>query len=664
MADLKWILSLLILQFIIFALVSASSEETKEEFNEELLLKPLPDRKVLVHFHFDSRANLSTSNGGYHLHLFPKAIYQLVHKFHIREMELSFTQGRWNYERWGSFDPISSSNAKPPGVELWAVFDAPPPKVDALWKNLTHTLSGLFCASVNFLESSTSYSSPDWGFRASSGSLRYGTLPREAVCTENLTPWLKLLPCRDKAGLAELMDRPSIFRGFYHSQRLHLVSSDSASGAVLAVQLEQTLTVVLQPVLQTEAKSFKAISAMQPDWSLSSIFGRKVNKKCVLAKSSNIHLQLDRGLVSQMKNIWVKNMGTNPDDAAFKGAVRNPTFELSDAPDKVIKEVGNVENEESSLLYVFCIEKHAEAKPFDLALTWKLPVVWSCSHAPLLANRFLVGSGNERGAIVISLKTINHSQSLVCTDTSEGRCALHINIFQVVPWYVKVYYHTLRIFIDGVIQPATNITTKMHVSPSEDKVSPGMLELALKFPRSMKSAALYLDFDKGFLHINEYPPDANQGFDIPSAVVSFPDFHSSLNFVGDSQPSPLMSRLQERSPAVAYTEVLLVPLTTPDFSMPYNVITITCTIFALYFGSLLNALRRRAGEEQRLLKDRANRKLGKLPQILQKFLARLRGKPVDQHQQPSSLPSSTKHKLIFKVTLVALVAIAWHYYFR
>lgn len=64
--------------------------------------------------------------------------------------------------------------------------------------------------------------------------------------------------------------------------------------------------------------------------------------------------------------------------------------------------------------------------------------------------------------------------------------------------------------------------------------------------------------------------------------------------------------MQERSTILSYTEVLLVPLTTPDFSMPYNVITITCTVFALYFGSLLNALRRRAGEEERLLKSRGN----------------------------------------------------------
>ncbi|XP_040864135.1 uncharacterized protein [Glycine max] len=48
-----------------------------------------------------------------------------VQKYHIKAMKLSFTQGRWNYERWGGFDSISCNNAKPPGVELWAVFDVP-----------------------------------------------------------------------------------------------------------------------------------------------------------------------------------------------------------------------------------------------------------------------------------------------------------------------------------------------------------------------------------------------------------------------------------------------------------------------------------------------------------------------------------------------------------
>merc|ERR1712062_754793 len=37
-----------------------------------------------------------------------------------------------------------------------------------------------------------------------------------------------------------------------------------------------------------------------------------------------------------------------------------------------------------------------------------------------------------------------------------------------------------------------------------------------------------------------------------------------------------------------YTEALLANLPTPDFSMPYNVICLTCTVIALAFGPLAN----------------------------------------------------------------------------
>ncbi len=41
-----------------------------------------------------------------------------------------------------------------------------------------------------------------------------------------------------------------------------------------------------------------------------------------------------------------------------------------------------------------------------------------------------------------------------------------------------------------------------------------------------------------------------------------------------------------------YTEPLLVNLPTPDFSMPYNVICLTCTVVAVGYGSFYNLLTR------------------------------------------------------------------------
>ncbi|KAL3633323.1 hypothetical protein CASFOL_022850 [Castilleja foliolosa] len=635
MTFLKPTFFLLLILFSVFESMAEAKivEELNEEFTEALLLSPLPDRKVLAHFHFQSSAPPTRTYGRHH-HIFPKSIYQLVHKFQIREMELSFTQGRWNYERWGGFDPISNANAKPPGVELWADFDVPQTQIDDSWRNLTHALSGLFCASINFLEHSTSYSSPQWSFRSVSDKLRYGTLPREAVCTENLTPWLKLLPCRDKAGLSLLMDRPSIYRGYYHSQRLHLKSDEFDSSKMSnGIVLEQTLTVVLQPNTVSGKTS-------QPSWSLSSLFGRKVSGKCSLSNSSNVYVQFEKSLLSE---------------------ANNPLFELSPPPKRVIKEVEGFQKE-GSVFYEFPVDGYDESEPFNLGLKWKVPVVWSCEQAPLRASRFLLGTGNERGAIAISMKSTNSSNHVERNGSGEKECWLRVGIFQVVPWYVKVYYHTLELFLDGEPQPAMDNIEKIRVSPSEDKVSPGMMEIELRLPCGVKTAALTLEFDKGFLHIDEYPPDANQGFDIPSAVVHFADFYSNMSFHNDLfRKVPFLSNLQEKTPVLSYTEVLLVPLTTPDFSMPYNVITITCTVFALYFGSLLNALQRRVGEEERLLNEKA-KKTGPLTSMLSKLSAKLRGKSYEPPKPSSSTRTPTNYKLIAKVAVVAGIAVAWQYY--
>ncbi|KAM3224085.1 hypothetical protein ACQJBY_057471 [Aegilops geniculata] len=624
-------LSLLLLLLLLTSASSAAA--AAEEFTEELLLRPLPDRKALAHFHFRSSKPPTAASGRHH-HLFPKAISQLVQNFHISELELSFTQGRWNYEIWGGFDPLSTDNAKPPGVELWAVLNLPFADIDATWKNLTHTLSGLFCASINFLESSTAFSAPHWGFKSNEGNLRYGALPREAVCTENLTPWLKLLPCRDKAGIASLLYRPSIYKGYYHSQKLKLTSSRTQG-----IILDQSLTVVLQPNTSKSKQVYSTGGKLQPSWSMEHLFNRKLLGKCLVSKSSRIFVEIEKGMLVKYgpEVSW-----------------SNEFFELSTAPDRVLKELDHSEVQ-SSFLYEYDLSNYNNHKPLDVGITWKLPLIWSCSPAPYNARRFLMGSGNERGSIALSfLSTDLHKQ----LPGSSSDCSIKAVVLQIFPWYVKVFYHSLQIFIDGSSKAVSEVLDMIHVTPSEDKLSPGTLEMLLRFPCGMQSATLILDFDKGFLHIDEYPPDANQGFDIPSALVSFPDFNSSRRYpeIDPMFVSPLLENFKEDNVVKSYTEVLLVPLTTPDFSMPYNVITFTCTVLALYIGSLLNALRRRVGEEECRL-----RKAAVKPALVPLLLARLRGHKVDPSESESSPASPVGLKLLVKVALVAAVAVVSHY---
>jgi len=63
------------------------------------------------------------------------------------------------------------------------------------WKSFAHELGGLLCASLNFVDSNVSSSSPHYSFRPQStlpistnlkqdnSLLRYAVLPREIVCT-------------------------------------------------------------------------------------------------------------------------------------------------------------------------------------------------------------------------------------------------------------------------------------------------------------------------------------------------------------------------------------------------------------------------------------------------------------------------------------------------
>lgn len=82
-------------------------------------------------------------------------------------------------------------------------------------------------------------------------------------------------------------------------------------------------------------------------------------------------------------------------------------------------------------------------------------------------------------------------------------------------------------------------------------------------------------FDKALLQFAEYPPDANHGFEIDAAVITV---------LSPESGSPVYEMR---------TSTLLLSLSTPDFSMPYNVIILTSTIMGLIFGMLYNLMVKR-----------------------------------------------------------------------
>ena len=117
---------------------------------------------------------------------------------------------------------------------------------------MTNALSGLFCASLNFIDG-TRTTRPVMSFRPEGDHpnatmenmhLLYGTLPREVVCTENLTPFLKLLPCKGKAGIASLLDGHKLFDASWQTMAID-VRPVCPPGGECVLEIEQTIDMVL-----------------------------------------------------------------------------------------------------------------------------------------------------------------------------------------------------------------------------------------------------------------------------------------------------------------------------------------------------------------------------------------------------------------------------------
>lgn len=100
-----------------------------------------------------------------------------------------------------------------------------------------------------------------------------------------------------------------------------------------------------------------------------------------------------------------------------------------------------------------------------------------------------------------------------------------------------------------------------------------------------------MDVMKPFLRYTEHPPDAERGWDLPPAVF-VPLIPNAPNDTSTANVADLYLKLKLK-PRRMYTPILLVDLATPDFSMPYNVIIMSCTLIALIFGSVFNLLTRK-----------------------------------------------------------------------
>lgn len=124
-------------------------------------------------------------------------------------------------------------------------------RANARWLTLSNALSGLFCASLNFIDSTktvrpvSTFELEGSHSAASNLHLIHGALPHEVVCTENLTPFLKLLPCKGKAGISSLLDGHKLFDASWQTMSIDVRPLCPSDGSECLVEIDQTVDMVL-----------------------------------------------------------------------------------------------------------------------------------------------------------------------------------------------------------------------------------------------------------------------------------------------------------------------------------------------------------------------------------------------------------------------------------
>lgn len=218
------------------------------------------------------------------------------------------------------------------------------------------------------------------------------------------------------------------------------------------------------------------------------------------------------------------------------------------------------------------------APPFDLTLhEQELQKQVALEEPVLHAERTIIGHGQERGGM-----------RTVLTNPS-NTTAVDFIYFETLPWFMRPYLHTLQAKVtshngqayqtdSATDQFSSKIIKETFYRPAIDRHRGTQLELTLSVPAASTVTLIY-EFEKAILRYTEYPPDANRGFNVAPAVIRL------LGNDHDNRAS--------NTPIYLRTTSLLLPLPTPDFSMPYNVIILTSTVMALAFGNIFNLLVRR-----------------------------------------------------------------------
>lgn len=584
------------LGIILSSLVLACCSET---FDENLSLKPLLKNALLADFEFLTKSSKVpmkpySNHTVYsdHYSMFPSDLVPLIEHSGTRSLHLRFAQGWWDSETWGRL-PLNGSKSGGTGVEVWAIIEAPhSAKARDNWFALTESLSGFFCASLNYIDETITTVPKYWANGAgrtsfalnTSNNLYYfrASLPAEPICTENLTPFTKLLPTRGKAGLSSLLDGHKIFDSLWHSMSFDLQTECDESQLFCHLAMDQSVMAVIDVQKAERTRRFGNIPKPTPGDELCCDTSKKHDIWCCFPCD-------DSGVVSwDLETIFGRKLtGTALESNEITTSVFfDMDFNLWNV--SILKDIEDV-NKSTTMVVAENISRYDVTDPgkynFQVS-SFNSSATYSPNKPDLHATRSLTGYSQDCGGFRV-----------VITNPSEAD-EINFVYFESLPWFMRLYLSTLEANVRNnthtydIDKGDSSIIKSIYYKPAVDRKRPSQLEFSLTLPPKLTITLTY-QFDKSLLLYAEYPPDANHGFSIEPALITV--FDENLNVVYESR-----------------TTSLLLSLPTPDFSMPYNVIIFTFTVLSLAFGSVFNLLTKKVVTEEELESLNTQSKTNKL----------------------------------------------------
>jgi len=384
-------------------------------------------------------------------------------------------------------------------------------------------------------------------------TLRFSSLPYEPVCTENLTPFMKLLPCGRHSGLAAIMPPLALAESPFFL--LNLAVSFNAGVVSLRASIDAVLPI------NEQAQGIGA-------W-LSGLDIDEVRITCPAATSSKVIMHMDKE--------------PSPDSLI---AVVGADARRSDKNDFIV-----TMNSEDFAIAV--ADGASTVNLFRSGLDLKKRAPWADVRWNGQVSTRENGLSVMRDILSLEGRSERTHGRYLLRFHNEG-VARRVRFMDQLPFFIRPLWHTIRAVIqlpDGQEEDVQGVAAMKRLAlkfmPNDGHHSPTEVFLAVDVPAG-GSISVFLDVKKDFIKVREYSYACEKGFDVSSAAWMEAELPLASNssmtadFVASLSPE---ARLEGQW-RLRFTQGLIVLLPMPDFSMPFNVIALSTTAVTVWFGSI------------------------------------------------------------------------------